>query len=224
MVSRAPASAVKNLVKRAKHLGAEVLYERRYGVRTSDRVILDVHNDDNVGYAPMNWRQLKWALPASSVSSRDVFLDIGSGKGRAVLVAAVDYPFGRVIGVELTKELHETAERNMAAAAGKVRAGKVELVRADVREYQIPDDVTVVYMNNPVRGPIFGAVLNAIAASQQRRPRPMRLIYHNPAEEAALLATGQWRAVRTVVRRRERSKWPFGTTTIYEWTEPPAAG
>lgn len=197
---------------------AEVLYERRYGVRTSEQVNLDAHDEVNIGYTPMNWRQLKWALPVRSVGPDDVFIDIGSGKGRAVLVAAVDYPFGRVIGVELTRELHETAERNMAAAAGKLRAGKVELVRADVREYRIPDDVTVVFLNNPVRGSIFVSVLDSISASQKRRPRPMRLIYHNPAEEEALLATGEWRKVRTIMRRRQRANWPFGATTIYEWS------
>jgi predicted RNA methylase len=212
-----PAPGIRKLVKKAKHTVAELLYERRYGVRTSEQVILDVHDEVNVGYTPMNWRQLKWALPVQSVSRDDVFIDIGSGKGRAVLVAAVDYRFGRVIGVELTQELHETAERNMAAAAGKIRAGKVELVRSDVREYQIPDDVTVVYMNNPVRGPVFVSVLEALSASQRRRPRRMRLIYYNPAEEEALDATRDWRKVRTIMRRRQRANWPFGATTIYEW-------
>ena len=36
---------------------------------------------------------------------------------------------------------------------------QVELICADVREYEIPDDVTVIYMNNPVRGSIFGGLL-----------------------------------------------------------------
>jgi SAM-dependent methyltransferase len=216
--SLSPVQGMRKVVQQAKHLVAEVLYERRYGVTTSAKVVLDGHDEENVSYVPMNWRQLKWALPVRSVSRDDVFIDIGSGKGRAVLVAAVNYPFGRVIGVELAKELHETAQANMAASANKVRAGKVELICADVREYEIPDDVTVIYMNNPVRGSIFGGLLDSISASQKRNPRRMRVIYYNPVEEEALLATGQWRKVRTIARRRAQANWPFGVTAIYEWS------
>lgn len=211
-------AGLKRIAKNAKHVVAEMLYERRYGVQTSEKVILGAHDDDNVGYTPMNWRQLRWVLPTGSVTSGDVFIDIGSGKGRAVVMAAMDYPFGRVIGVELTRELHETAERNVAAVAGKLRAGQVELVCSDVRAYQIPDDVTIVYMNNPVRGSIFVDVLKSISESQMRRSRPMRLIYYNPTEEEALNATGEWRKVRTLMRRRDRANWPFGATNIYEWS------
>jgi SAM-dependent methyltransferase len=211
-------AGIQTFLKQTRHAVAEVLYERRYGIDTSNNEILREHDAENVGYTPMNWRQFKWALPVSSVGRDDVFIDIGSGKGRAVLVAAVDYPFARVIGVELTKELHETAERNLAAVQARLKSGAVDLVRADVTDYAIPDDVTVVYMNNPVRGKIFGSVVDAIRASQQRRPRRMRLIYHNPAEEQMLLATGDWRRVRSIVRRRDRGKWPFGTTSVYEWS------
>jgi len=211
---------IRTAARRTKHLVADLLYERRYGVQTSDSVHLQIHDEDNILYTPMNWRQLKWALPVDSVSRDDVFLDVGSGKGRAVLMAAVDYPFGRVVGVEVSRELHETAERNMASAAGRIKAAQVELVRSDVREYQIPDDVTVVYLNNPVRGAIFAGLLTAISASQRRRPRPMRLIYYNPTEQPALEATGEWRAVRTVAGRRARANWPYGATVIYQWCGP----
>jgi SAM-dependent methyltransferase len=213
-----PGAGVRNILKGAKHFVSETLYERRYGVKTSGRTILDQHNAENISYAPMNWRQLSWALPRKSVTSQDVFIDIGSGKGRAVLMAAMDYPFSRVIGVELMRELHEAAEENMAAVAGRIKAGSVELVCADLREYELPDDVTVIYMNNPVRGSIFAGFLDTIAASQKRAPRPMRLIYHNPTEQDALLGTGNWTKTNTVVRRRERANWPFGTTCVYEWS------
>ena len=199
-----------------KHFVGELLFERRYGVRTSGNLILDRHDAENICYTPMNWRQLRWALPANSVTNQDVFLDVGSGKGRAVLVAAIDYPFARVIGVELIKELHEIAERNLVAATRRLRSAKVELICADLRAYQIPDDVTVIYMNNPVRGPIFERVLSGLSESMKRSPRRMRLIYYNPLEEDALLATGEWRKVRTIMPRGRKANWPYGTTCVYE--------
>src|SRR5207302_3353759 len=40
------------------------------------------------------------------------FVDLGSGKGRALLMAA-DYPFRRIIGVELMLEFHNIAQENI---------------------------------------------------------------------------------------------------------------
>jgi len=209
-------SAISQLFSSAKHFASDLFYERRYGVRTSGRLILDRHDADNICYTPMNWRQLRWALPRNTVTARDVFLDIGSGKGRAVLVAAKDYPFARVIGVEFVKEFHDIAQSNLAAVASRLRAAKVELICADLRDFEIPDDVTVMYMNNPVRGQIFEHVFSSTARSMKRSPRLIRLIYYNPLEEEALLATGEWRKVQTIVPRWRREKGPYGTTCVYQ--------
>ena len=40
------------------------------------------------------------------------FVDLGSGKGRAVLVAS-ELPFAKIVGVELSRELHRIAEQNL---------------------------------------------------------------------------------------------------------------
>lgn len=209
-------SAISEVISSTKHLVSDLFYERRYGVRTSGRLILDRHDADNIYYTPMNWRQLRWALPRNSVTMRDVFIDIGSGKGRAVLVAAKDYPFARVLGVEFVKEFHDIAQSNLAVAANRLRAAKVELICTDLRDYEIPDDVTVMYMNNPVRGHIFEHVLSSAARSIKRSPRRIRLIYYNPVEEKALLATGEWRKVQTIEPMWRRESAPFGTTCVYE--------
>ena len=97
----------------------------------------------------------------------------------------------------------------------------MELVCTDVRDYRIPDDVTVIFINNSIRGSIFAAVLDDVAASTKRNPRTIRLIYGNPLEEDALLASGEWRKVRTVMSRRSRSPWPYGATCVYERTAAP---
>src|SRR5579864_7137056 len=41
------------------------------------------------------------------------FIDLGSGKGRVLLMAS-DYPFKRIIGVEFMLELHRVAQKNIA--------------------------------------------------------------------------------------------------------------
>jgi len=71
-----------------------------------------------------------------------------------------------------------------------------------VLQYQIPDDVTVVYMYNPFRGSTFDAVIAKLITSVEQRPRTVRLIYLNPKEHDRLMATGRFRLERTAGRLR----------------------
>ena len=190
------------------------MYERRYGVRTSGRLILDKHDAESICYIAVKWRQLPRVLPPSTVTDQDVFIDLGSGMGRAVLEAAAIYPFARVVGVELYPELNDIARKNLANTKRRLRCTKVELVCADLREYELPDDVTVIFVNNSIRGSIFQGMLDKISASMKRNPRPMRFVYGNPLEEEAMLATGDWRKLRSSASRG--AKWPYGVTCVYE--------
>jgi hypothetical protein len=210
------AQRIRSAVSASRHFLSELLYDRRYGVRTSGRLILDAHDAESICYIAINWRHLRHVLPVGSVTDRDVFIDLGSGMGRAVMEAAATYPFARVIGVELSKDLHDIAQRNVTRTTRRLRCRDIELVCADLRDYRLPDDVTVVFMNNAVRGSIFATVLREISASMARRPRPMRLVYGNPLEDAAVLETGEWRKVRAF--QPHRSHWPYGVTCVYEWS------
>lgn len=218
--SHGPTQRIRTALSTTSRLVSELLFERRYGVKTSGRLILAEHDEESINYVPIGWRRLRQALPVDSVSNRDVFIDIGSGMGRAVLEAAAFYPFGRVIGVELSEQLHAIAEQNFAQTTRRLRCRNIELVNTDVRQYQLPDDVTVVFINNSVRGSILAGVLKEISASVARSPRGVRLIYASPLEADAVTATGEWTRVRTIQPRR--SHWPHGVTFIYEFTAQPS--
>lgn len=88
---------------------------------------------------------------------RKGFLDIGCGKGRALLVAA-RFGFHRVIGVELSERL--------AAYCRHVTAGKknIEVVCADAADYPLPADVRVIFLFNPFRGAVAKQVIGNIKA------------------------------------------------------------
>src|SRR5688572_23182425 len=64
-----------------------------------------------------------------------VFVDVGSGAGRVVLLAA-EYPFKRVVGVELAPSLHALAEANIKALPAEMRrAGAVQLECGDATTF-----------------------------------------------------------------------------------------
>ena len=68
---------------------------------------------------PDLFREMLEALKQQShFDFRDfVFVDLGSGKGRTLLMAS-DYPFRRIVGVELLPALHQAAQENL----GKYRS------------------------------------------------------------------------------------------------------
>jgi SAM-dependent methyltransferase len=187
----------------------DLLFERRLGVRTSGDIglgELGIAADGRVQYRPAGWLSLRRILPAYAVTTDDVFLDIGSGKGRIILMAAA-YPFRRVIGVELSTRLIQIAQDNIDGCKATLRCKDIVLVNADAVGYEIPDDVTVVFMNNPVRGATFVAVVQQVLASYDRRPRTIRIVYANPIEEPALLSTGRIRMIRRTRGFRPGREW-----------------
>jgi SAM-dependent methyltransferase len=196
----------------------DLLYERRLGVRTSGDIGLEelgIAADGRVQYRPVGWLLLRRILPPSAVTTDDVFLDIGSGMGRAVVLAAA-YPFRRVIGVELSTRLVDIARDNVDRSRARQRCKDVVLVNADAVQYEIPDDVTVVFMNNPVRGANFAAVVEHVLDSYDHRPRMMRIVYANPIEEAALLSTGRIRIIRRTRGFRPGREWSrSNSVTLY---------
>jgi SAM-dependent methyltransferase len=186
-----------------------VLIERVMGVETSRDIDLDglgIHAPGRQRYEPSGWLDLRRILRPGDVGEDDVFLDLGSGKGRVVMQAA-QYGFRRVIGVELSPELNLIAQANVNARRSPLRCDDIQFVTGDVTEYAIPDDVTVIYLFNPVRGDAFAALVQRIVESLDRQPRLLRVIYNTPLEEQALLQTRRFRVERAVRGLRPGRAW-----------------
>src|SRR5206468_1648251 len=71
-----------------------------------------------------------------------VFLDLGSGKGRALLLAS-QFPFSAVIGVELSRNLHAVACRNIKKYKGEFRCcQRVSSICTDAGEFELPRGIS----------------------------------------------------------------------------------
>ena len=116
-----------------------------------------------------------------------VFLDIGSGKGRVLLMAA-DYPFRRVIGVELLPELHRIAQENVSKYKSESqKCLAIETICGDAREFAFPLEPLVVYLFNPLPEAGLKQLLHNLQASLKRSPTTVYLLYHNPLLEHVLI-------------------------------------
>jgi SAM-dependent methyltransferase len=143
-------------------------------------------------YQPTDPSLFQEMLGSLETDFRDfVFIDIGSGKGRTLLMAS-DYPFRRIIGVELLPELHRVAQENIRKyKSSSQRCFALESICADAREFSFPPEPTVLYLFNPLPEPGVVQLLTNLEQSVREHPRPLLVIYHNPVLEH-VLANGKW--------------------------------
>lgn len=121
-----------------------------------------------------------------SLRRQSTFVDLGSGKGRVVLLAAMRR-FRQVVGVELSPVLHQVAERNLEIMAASGDLGSsVKLMLQDAAAYEIPDGPIVIYMYHPFRAAIARKVIQRLQASVRTRPRAAAVLYCHPTLQTAL--------------------------------------
>lgn len=122
-----------------------------------------------------------------------VFIDIGSGKGRPLLMAS-EFPFRRIIGVEFLPELHAIAEENIRKFPDDRKTCKqIEARLADATAFEFPSEPLVVFMFHPLPESGFRKVVANLVTSIQENPRPVWLIYANPLFEDIVLNSGWFR-------------------------------
>jgi SAM-dependent methyltransferase len=130
-------------------------------------------------YAPTSFRAFRALMSAVPIEAgRDVFVDIGCGKGR-VLILAAQYPFRRVIGVEIARPLALAAVRHVAGMRRTV-CTNVTVWNGRASQFPIPGDATVLYLFNPFHGRELTEVLQRVRRSLEASPRRLHLIVNNP--------------------------------------------
>lgn len=113
----------------------------------------DVYNFGYVGSQPSIIRKALAKIPRLEETH---FIDLGCGKGRALMVAA-EFPFRRIQGVELSAELCAIARKNIEKTELET---KIEIVQGDAAEYQLPDGRLVIFIYNS----FFLSLMKRIAA------------------------------------------------------------
>jgi SAM-dependent methyltransferase len=126
--------------------------------------------------------------------SRFTFIDIGSGKGRTLLMAA-DYPFKHVIGVEIFPELHATAEANIRSYRGECqKCLSIESRCQDARTFDFPAGLLLLYLFNPLPEAGLEEMLSRLERDLAERPRETYVLYHNPELER-LFVSRPWKKI-----------------------------
>ena len=116
---------------------------------------------------------------------RFTFIDLGSGKGR-VLLAAAQYPFKSVIGVEFSKILHDIAQANISKFVEqrltKTRPRSINMDAGKFEFSQFADKV--VFCSNPFAAILALRILDNFQFSLRKTGHEGVLIYLSPIPPA----------------------------------------
>jgi SAM-dependent methyltransferase len=166
---------------------SDYLFDIRYGtstggwIPTSQLQINSSTIDHSVRYQATKARPFRKLLERLSFPKNSVFVDVGSGKGKTLLIAS-GYGFKRVSGIDFSPYLCEIARSN--ADVYRTRSGckevVIEIIESDIVEYNIRSDENVFYLYNPFDEIILKTFLDNLRKSVDKSYRKVLLIYHIP--------------------------------------------
>jgi hypothetical protein len=132
------------------------------------------------GVAPSLFGKLltRWQSLAQHPIERTAFIDIGAGKGRAMLLAA-EHPFRRIVGVELHPALAAAARTNIERYQSTHTTPSIRLEEADVMSLRMPAGPCVLFLFNPFGIVLMDSFLDRLAILFKDRPGQLDLLYVN---------------------------------------------
>lgn len=132
------------------------------------------------------------ALPADTFA----FVDMGSGKGRALLVAS-EFAFAKIVGIELSAHLHRIARNNIRRFRPvSQRCTKFELQCSDVVDYKFGKEPLVLFLFDPFGRETLQRVIANLEASLRDNPREAYVVYVYPQFEDVLQDSTSLRKLR----------------------------
>ncbi len=168
----------------------EERFERKYDVETAlgESEYLKEIDTGNADYAipyqaiqfDVFTKMMNHLLQIVDNTSNYTFIDLGSGKGRALMYSA-KYPFKKLIGIEFSKSLHEKAIKNIASYQRTLpSSNEFELHCMDVEHYDFPENNIVLFMYNPFIGKVMRSVSEKIMRFIKQQPFDFIILYRNP--------------------------------------------
>lgn len=187
-----PLPRLPSLLTAALNRASDWRWETRLGICTTG--CRAVAFRDAARYQPLPYYVIERVLDRLALDANDVFVDIGSGKGR-VVCAAAQRPLQIAIGVEIDPALHAIAEENRRRLRGAKSPLRFEQRDAAHLDFS---DATAICFFNPFGSETMAVVLRRLHESLRLYRRPVRIAYVNPvcthqlAREPWLELTETW--------------------------------
>jgi SAM-dependent methyltransferase len=173
-----------------------------------------------VRYGPSGEQGVRASLEKLNIDpSSFTFVDFGSGKGRVLLIAA-GLPFRAVVGIEFSRELHETAVRNISRFPPHLTsAGTVTSRCGDAASFPLPPSNLVCYFHNPFGPPVLSEVVARLEAHRDSGYRVL-VIYVDPRHRELFERTGNF----AIFNETPSTLVLTSTPILASWTRDPGSG
>ncbi|MGH7327544.1 MAG: methyltransferase domain-containing protein, partial [Polyangiaceae bacterium] len=153
-----------------------------------------------------------------------VFVDIGSGKGRGVMLAS-EYPFKRCIGVELDPEWHAIAQQNLSKWHQPTqRCTSLEVVCANALTFEYPREDLFLFYYNAFSAKKLEGLLADLKKSVAEHPRRVVMLYATHEDDATVIESGllhRWGPQGDEIHRwGPRGKRPMAPYPMFEGKYP----
>jgi SAM-dependent methyltransferase len=170
-----------------RNIRSERDFDLQYGTDTSSNVqIADLDVSENIRKHSVRYEPTRvWLFDhilnqIPIIHENYVFIDFGSGKGRALLLAS-KFPFKKIIGIEASPKLCKIARENILRYKSTgMQCNDISCLCLDARDFKIINENTIFYLYNPFDKHVMGKVLSNIENSLKKYPRTIFLIYTNP--------------------------------------------
>ena len=126
--------------------------------------------------SPSGNKYLANLLKDIHVTDQDTIIDIGCGKGSAMLIMT-KFPFSKVDGIELSSRVAEIAGKNFS----RLKQERCHIFNCDAVTFQDFSSYSMIYFYNPFPAVIMRPVIRHIEQSIQNGGREVLVIYNNPA-------------------------------------------
>jgi len=168
-------------------------FDRRFGTDTAASIpawkLSDVSSGNRVhatNYVASQEKNVLMLFRMLPIRAEDYFfVDLGSGKGKVLLLAA-EYGFTRIVGVEFSPSLHAIAQANIERYKSvSARNCTIESVCQDAADWAIPPEKLVIFLYGPFHEPVFRSVVARLRQSIETYDRTIFLVnFGSPLVEA----------------------------------------
>ncbi|MFS4447851.1 class I SAM-dependent methyltransferase [Maribacter sp. 2307UL18-2] len=171
---------------------AEDKFDEKFGTRTSEvreqfflneSISIDRYMN-SIRYHPSPVKSVYSALDylknLGVEYNKYVFIDIGSGMGRNLLIAS-EYPFHRIVGIEISKHLHAIAVNNIKIYKTENQmCQNINSLCKDVKQFDIPTDKRLIlYFWEPFSSKVFNDLFFKLSQVASQTGKKVVLIFLN---------------------------------------------
>ncbi len=169
------------------------------------------------GSSPSVIRKALGALPAVDDYT---FIDLGCGKGRAMIIAS-ERPFKGVIGVELSASLANIARRNATTIGTRFpERPAMSVVEGNAVEYVLPSGKAVLFIYHAFGPELMEHLTRSLEARLETLLEHVFIVYYNPVHSEAFDASPafeRWYAATLRADANEVGYAPDDEETVVIW-------